>query len=284
MKRLSFRLAARLTLAGVVLSIAAGGWLLACTNNPSSPSAGATPEGPIPTLTAFPAAGDPMATDVDSPLWKTASWTALTPAIKETRHIPNTRVASLYDAEHLYIAFVGAESDHNLSSASLWLDISAAQNGTEVYEITADTKSHAGTASFSQVWHRCVMPPENRDTPDYALPMSHITTQRVPGLSVRVGQTTLDGQKAWSVVYSIPVAGLPIKLKGGIKPGESKWKVNLIRQDLAGDPKDASQKEFVQTNLSPVFPGAQAVMPYRMASLVLAAKMPSAVAATDALK
>ena len=205
------------------------------------------------------------------PVWTRATWTALSPAIKETRAVPGTRVASVYDADKLYIAFVGVEADKGTSSTSVWLDTSLAQNGTEVFEIVADASPVTTAPVRAEVWHRCVVPPEARETPNFAIPMMHLPNVRVAGLKVQTNVWTLEGKPAWSVVYAIPVQALPEPLRARMKPGETTWRVNLLRQDVTTDAGDPAKREMLQTNLSPVYPGAQAVMPYRMASLVIAA-------------
>jgi hypothetical protein len=256
------------------VSLAALGCLFACTNNPTPSSSSSTTKKPAPTLTALPTAGDPAAEGaLDLPLWQGAVWTALQPAMNESRRVPVTRVASLYDADKLYVAFAGVDGP-GAANTSVWLDTSVAQNGTEVFEIDADAK--AGLRG--QVWHRCVVPPEAREKPDFALPMSHNAGFKVSGLTVRTGRTTIDGLPGWTVVYAIPVKALPAPLATGMKPGETIWRVNCLRLDVGVAP-DGS-REVLQSNLSPVVAGAQAMMPYRMTSLVLATGNKGAVAAT----
>jgi hypothetical protein len=256
------------------VSLAASGWLWACTNNPTPPSPGSTPQGSAPKLTALPASGDPMADGaLDLPLWTGTEWTPLRSAMNESRRVSATKVASLYDADKLYIAFVGVDGTA-AASTSVWLDTSVAQNGTEVFEIDADAK--AGVRG--QIWHRCVVPPEAQEKPDYAWPMTHNPGFKVSGLTVRTGRTTMEGQPAWTVVYAIPVKALPAPLAARMKPGETIWRVNCLRQDVGVGASGA--REVVQSNLSPVVAGAQAMMPYRMTSLVLATGNKGTVAAT----
>jgi hypothetical protein len=60
---------------------------------------------------------------------------------------------------------------------------------------------------------------------------------------------------------------LPLPLRATPTAG-SQYKVNMLRMTIVADAKNNA--ELLQSNLSPVYVGQQAVAPYRMATLDLA--------------
>ena len=269
-------------LAAVVLSVAAVaalGLAAGCKNNPPAVESGGAAPVAIPVLHALPASGEVLKAEVlTSPLWRGAAWMNLSPPLNDTRTTPSTRVACLYDAEKLYIAFAGATTEGRPggTTAAVLLDSSKLQNGTEFFEISVDPETVGDASIRGMVWHRPTLPPApNPDgTVNYTIPVSRVTGFGIKDLQVVAGKGQVDGQAGWTVVFAIPMRTLPGPLKGTPAAGVH-WRVNLLRQDELGGGLGAGRREVVQGNLSPVFLGAQAVMPYRMAELVL---MPGPVA------
>lgn len=277
MKGLFWRSEARgAALAAVMLSVVAFAALGSCKNNPPAAETNGAPAAAIPVLHALPASGEVLKAEVlTSALWRGASWVNLSPPLNDTRTTPRTRVACLYDAEKLYIAFAGVNSEGRPggTSAAVLLDSSKNQNGTEFFEITVDPETVGDASIRGMMWHRPTLPPApNPDgTVNYTIPISRVPGFGVKDLQVLAGKGQVDGQPGWTVVFAIPMKTLPGPLKGTPTAGVH-WRVNLLRQD---ELSAGGRRDVVQGNLSPVFLGAQAVMPYRMSELVL---MPGPVA------
>jgi hypothetical protein len=202
-------------------------------------------------------------------VWRGAQWVALTPATRETRSLPPTHVACVYDADNLYVAFAGVKGAAKSSTVSVWLDSSAKQNGTELMEISAEIGELSGTSptavTTQAIWHRCVSAPETREAPDFSIPMDHIR-ETANYLKVNRGKGTVEGKEAWTLVLAIPFKSLHFPQTVTPAAGFN-WRFNLLRQDKI--PTGSGPDEMVQANLSPVHAGAQKVMPYRMATMTL---------------
>jgi hypothetical protein len=166
----------------------------------------------------------------------------------------------------LYVAFVSAASDEAPAEqdlAEVWLDTSAAQNGTEVFCVLAGGNGQ-GERKW---WYRSSLPPGPKEdgSPDLSLPINQMEAQ-VKGLEVRAGKGTWEGQRAWTLVFKIPLENLPQPLKATAREG-SRFRINLLRNQWVA--RESKGRELLQANLSPVYQACQQASPYRMAELVL---------------
>ena len=222
------------------------------------------------------------------PLWLKANWSRLVPPLNDNRSAAPTQVACAYDANNLYVAFVCASNEMYAGvargkpwendSVEVWLDTAstpmmdeqgqpmpAHAAGCEVFRIVATPAGGAYT-----YWYRSATPPQPQEdgTPNFAHPitMNPVALNKVPGLKVKFGNGTLDGQAAWTAVVALPLASLPKPLSTKPQPG-AHWHANLIRNDWIKTPE--GNRDLVQSNFAPIYQSAQAVSPYRMADLVL---------------
>ncbi|MEI8194753.1 MAG: hypothetical protein WCI73_02470 [Phycisphaerae bacterium] len=273
----------RQLLAALTLAVACITLFSACKGD-SAPVAKAVPIPASPELRVLPAAADPLTVNpFTGDTWKNAAWLTLGPPLRDARTPPLTRVAAVYGATHLYVAFLCQSPDmppiaNNLAGtpiplnaldqdrAEVWLDTSSAQNGTEVFAIVVTS-----AGQVQRTWYRSTMPPEPMEdgSPNFQHPMMQIPDYPLPGLDIRNTRGTLQGHPAWATVVAIPFHSLPLPLRvdpAQVKPG-SHWKVNLIRADFIK--KEGQSREVLQANLAPVYPSCQQVSPYRMTKLLL---------------
>ncbi|HVS72202.1 MAG TPA: hypothetical protein VHQ47_13180 [Phycisphaerae bacterium] len=221
---------------------------------------------PPPAATALPASGNPAVADplTDLP-WVETHFSQFSSPINTDQTTPATRGAILYDPSHVYVAFVSDTAGLPASGdrVSVYLDSTAAGNGTEMIEVTV---GHDGKVAAS--WIRAATPATKREdgSPDFLHPLSTIPGVKIAGLTTKVREETDHGKRVWTAVVGIPVKSLPMPLRASPQPGEH-WKVNLLRTVSAGASGEGG--EMLQSNLSPVYVNAQAVSPYRMADLVL---------------
>lgn len=203
-----------------------------------------------------------------SPVWSSAHWVNLVGPLGTDRTTEATSGAVLFDKETLYVAFISqSPSRPSLQdSVSFYLDSSRSRDGAEMVQVSITS---AGEASCT--WIRDAQPPTGpRDdgSADTFHPLSKIPAeQMVRGLLARAGHGTLNGQQVWTAVFAIPMANLPLPLRAVPTPG-TQFKVNLVRTTVVADA--GKTPESLQSNLSPVYVGQQAVAPYRMATLDLA--------------
>lgn len=248
--------------------------MVACKNTP--PQARSTPVPAPPVIYALPTRAVALESDPQAATaWQSAQWSTLAPSLNQKGVSPLTRVACLYDEQYLYVAFVGAAAPKMMTKVSVWLDTSKPQNGTEFFELAADPSIPGDASIRSLTWHRAALPPQPRPdgSPNLAHPVSQIPGCQLTGLRARAGQASVDGSPGWTMVFAIPVKALPAPLRDTPRAG-TQWRVNLLREDALLE--ESSRRETLYANLSPVYPGAQALMPYRMAQLVLQAGTPVA--------
>ena len=236
-------------------------------------------------LHVLPTTADPMADPLSAPAWRYVHWTTLTPPLNDSHLPPFTRVAALYqnkslvengrsvEAGFLYVAFVCAAPElnaANLSSehdmAEVWLDTSAAQNGTEFFSLSVNPAGQTW-----RNWYRSSLPPKPKadGSPNLTHPISRMPDYPVPGLLSKVGQGSVNGEKVWTVVLQIPLKGLPLPLRPpqALAKEGARWQVNLLRSYWVG--KEGQPRELLQANLAPVHRACQGFSPYRMADLLL---------------
>ncbi len=264
-----------LTLSTLVFGGACATLLQGCSGNSAPASTQNPADTPIPAIKAEPVEGDPSLADpTTDPVWTSAQWHTFTHPLNDSRPGQLTRVAMLYDNQHLYVAVMCADSHLIASGANqklteqdaveIWLDTAGEQNdrGTELLAITA-TSSEASSVT----WYRSTMgaKPKPDGTPDFSRPISKIVDKGIPGLKVHSGRGQINGKDAWGVTFAIPMHNLPMPLQAAAKPG-STWHFNAIRydwQNAGGEP------QMIVSNLSPVFIGSQQVSSYRMSPLLL---------------
>jgi hypothetical protein len=262
--------------------------LAACFSGCKEHSATSSPDTlpPAPVLHAQPVTASPLdGNPLTNPLWRKANWGRLVSPVNDTRSAPPTEVACSYDANNLYVAFVCASDDIDMTAAGprpwehdsveLWLDTASPTRpdikgfdtpiraaGCEVFRILATPKGEVFT-----YWYRAAEPPKPREdgSPDYTHPLS-MNLAHIAGLQVRAGTAQLNGQPAWTTVMVLPLNSLPAQLRAAPEPG-THWHANLIRNEWITT-QDGKQ-DLLQSNFSPVYESAQAVSPYRMADLVL---------------
>lgn len=282
-------------LATVIFASVTGALLVGCKGDPA-PAGRPEAEAPRPVL-RVPGTAQAllMADPFVDPVWQKAHWLTLTPALRDTRTPPLTRVASYYGPKCLYVAFLCAAPNTNpqlreaggapiastpidpkmllQDQVEIWLDTSAAQNGTEMLAVTVNAQGKVLTD-----WYRASTAPEPKEdgTPNHLYPVNQLPNYVVPGLKAQGSVGKLDGQAAWGTVVEIPFQGLPIPMRveaAQIKPG-SHWRINLLRADVI---KKAGQgQDILQANLSPIYTGSQPLAPYRMTQLVLEGPNPTA--------
>lgn len=271
-------------LAAVTLAAASITLLNGCKGD-SAPVTKTVPIPASPELRALPATVDPLTDPFTSDTWKNAAWLTLGASLRDARTPPLTRVAAVYGATHLYVAFLCQSPEAGTppitsdvagrpippnaldqDRAEIWLDTSTAQNGTDVFAIVVTS-----SGQVQRTWYRSTMAPEPLEdgSPNFKHPMMQIPDYPVPGLDIRNTRGTLQGHPAWATVVAIPFHSLPLPLRvdsAQVKPG-SHWKVNLIRADFIK--KEGQPREVLQANLAPIYPSCQQVSPYRMTKLLL---------------
>lgn len=233
-------------------------------------SAAATVDKPVPPpphVQAYAANTDPRNADpLTSPVWTSAHWVNFVGPIGADRTTETSSGALLFDKDNLYVAFISQKPATPVLQdfVSLFLDSSQARNGSEMIQVSVNAAGHA-----SCTWIRDAEPPlapREDGSPDTFHPLSKIPAEEmVSGLFSRTGQGTLNGRPVWTAVIAIPMQGLPLPLRATPAPG-AQFKINLLRTTVIADAKTT---QSLQSNLSPVYVGQQAVAPYRMATLDL---------------
>ncbi|HVT82054.1 MAG TPA: hypothetical protein VHM90_15535 [Phycisphaerae bacterium] len=97
--------------------------------------------------------------------------------------------------------------------------------------------------------------------PDLGFPVNIFPKIEVQGLWAREFKGDA-GEKV--VVIGVPLANLPGPVRFAPSSATS-WKVNVIRTILI--PREDGHRQRLESDLSPIYSGAQAVSPYRMADL-----------------
>jgi hypothetical protein len=243
-----------------------------CKGNTTNADTGRKHVSEPPTVTVLPTNVDlrnrnPLTDEV----WKNAAWYNLVPPTNTSKTTPAVRAAMLYDSNNLYVAFVSEtvpppSAPISEDKVSVFLDPTAEGDGTEIAEVSVTSN---GTAQCN--WIRSALPAKPRDdgSPDWLHPYRNIPNQVVAGLTTRTGTGLQNGSQVWTAVIAIPVMNLKNPLQQPLLPG-MKWKINLIRSISTKDVGMGT--DILQANLSPVHVAAQAVSPYRMAKLLLAAE------------
>ncbi|HUO09653.1 MAG TPA: hypothetical protein VM008_15190 [Phycisphaerae bacterium] len=242
--------------------------LSGCKGNTSAAAMVEKTVSPPPHVQAYETRADPRYADpLTNPVWTAAHWLPLVSPIGTDRTTDAASGAFLFDANTLYVAIISHKPESAVAQdlVSVFLDSSRLCNGSEIIHVAVNS---AGRASCT--WIRDAEPPSRpRDdgTPDAFHPLSKIPVESmVPDLFTHIGAGTQHGRPVWTAVIAIPVRKLPLPLQAAPVAG-TEWKVNLLRTTVATAP--SSNLEPLQSNLSPVFVGQQAVAPYRMATLEL---------------
>lgn len=198
---------------------------------------------------------NPLGADV----WKVAHWTEFQPSLNNNRTTPLTRCAILFDDQNLYLGIISRDQAGSLSdSICFYLDTTA--SGNELLEF----RMEGDKATCS--WMRSVAPaqPLEDGTPDLGFPVVVQPNYVVKGLW-SANFEGYDGEApARALVLGVPLASLPVPMNIAPVSAQS-WKVNAIRTIMVPRGDGASQR--LESDLSPIYSGAQAVSPYRMAEL-----------------
>jgi len=257
----------RLLGAAVVLCAPAILWV-GCKGNSSPGPANQLSGTTLPALHAWPAATNLLAANpLTDAAWRKAPWVSLSLPLNDSRPVPPTRAAIMYDPKHLYVAFICSTTDDATrapsdDTAELWLDTSAAGDGREFLSVIVNRQGSAAVT-----WYRTDLAPQpNEDgSPNFLHPFRILSNYKVPGLQVKAAPGLVDGAPVWTATLDIPMFDLPTPLQSTPKPGAS-WRANLIRTNIV---TTASRRAILQSNFAPVQAGAQSVAPYRMAELFL---------------
>jgi len=262
-------------LAGAVLVLVGGVLLIGCKDKPTTAANPDKPVGPPPLVQATRVAvtdwkageSDPL----NDPVWGKANWYLLQAPMNTSRTTPPVRVAMVYDSDALHVAFVNDSVPPPPAAVArdvvaVFLDTSKAANGTETVLVTVDS---AGLCRCT--WIRAGTPAVAKEdgSPELSHPLDRLPDYVVKDLGAVVHHTTFNGEAVWTTVVTIPFKALPLPLR--VPPpspqGGERWKINLLRTITTVDSGNGSQQ--LQANLSPVYLGAQAVSPYRMAVVEL---------------
>jgi hypothetical protein len=268
--RKAFHLLAIATLAATVGLLWSG-----CKGNTAPEAANARPAPSTAILAAAPTATSPLETNpFTDAIWQKQAWQTLTPTLNARVAAGKTQVASTYDHDNLYFAFVCADSEtiHTVEGASavkpwendsveVWLDTSAPKNGTEYIRIGTDC-----TGNLWHTWYRSAVPPKPLEDgrPDDNFPISQIQGQKMANLAAR-HYAAPSGVAGWAVVIAVPLKELPKPLQVTATAGD-RYRVNIIRNDWA---TLSGRSDLRQSALSPIYENAQAYSPYRMTELRL---------------
>jgi hypothetical protein len=193
-----------------------------------------------------------------SSAWGKAEWWPLVAPANTAHTTPASRAAALYDAGTLYVAVISELPEAGREAAqdvvSLYLDSSG--KGKEVLQVTTDMR---GVTRCAWIRSGVAVGPLEDGAPDLAYPLDIRPDFQVRGLAARVGQGLAEGRAVWTVVFTVPVAGLPVLMQSVPGPG-ARWKFNVLRTLTRGGGQ-------YQANLSPVYVNAAAASAYRMAEL-----------------
>jgi len=267
-------LASTRLLAGVALTAFLGVALLAplsgCKNNTTSAAYPGRTIAPPPQITAFPAP-DGLETDdiLMSPAWQTAQWHEFSAPSNTTDTTAPTKAAILFDAKTLYVAFISHQQpiartpgDVTRDAVSLYLDTEG--DDRNMIQIAVDS-----TGKASATWIRNAVParPLADGTPDFGHPVTANPDVFIKGLTTKVGENLAGASPTWTAVLAVPLQMLPLPLRATAAPG-THWKFNLTRTIVTT--RNGRRVEELQSNLSPFHINAQAISPYRLATLILA--------------
>lgn len=255
-----------------LMSCAAAALFAGCKGNSSAAAMMERTVGPPPVVNVHWAAANPLhANPLSGDLWKHAPWMSLVQPANSDRSTPACKARVLVDRERLYVAFVSelaagetlasppstAPDEHappDRDLISLFLDIKG--DGTEILQFSAGP---SGRSDCTRIRAAIAPTPREDGTPNMNQSVELIPHWQVDGLETVAGAGESDGRPVWTLVYSIPFQSLPLPFRVTPAGGEH-WKFNLLRTISADG-------DLLQANLSPVFVGAQAVSPYRMAEL-----------------
>ncbi len=234
-------------------------------------SAAAVPDKPVsapPHVQAYSTRIDPRNADpLTSTIWTSAHWLSFVGPIGTDRTTEASSGALLFDKNTLYVAFISQKPTNSAVQdfVSFYLDSSLARDGSEMIQVSVNA-----TGQATCTWIRDAQPPtgpREDGSADTFHPLSKIPAEgMVPGLFAKTGRGTFNGQPVWTAVVAIPMQKLPAPLRATPAPG-GQYKVNLLRTTVIAGARN--NPESLQSNLSPVYVGQQAVAPYRMATLDL---------------
>ncbi len=223
---------------------------------------------PPPHVLAYATRVDPRNADpLTSPIWTSAHWVSFVGPIGADRTTEAASGAILFDKNTLYVAFVSQKPINDVVQdfVSCYLDSSQLRDGSEIMQVSVNA-----TGQATCTWIRDAQPPtgpREDGSADIFHPLSKIPAEAmVPGLFAKTGHGMLNGQPAWTAVVAIPMEKLPAPLRATPAAG-AQFKVNLLRTTVVA--RANNNPESLQSNLSPVYVGQQAVAPYRMATLDL---------------
>src|SRR5271170_791497 len=189
--------------------------LAGCKGNASAAAVIEKTVGPPPHVQAYEATRDPRLVDpLASTVWNNARWFSLAAPIGSDRTTAPVSGAILFDASHLYIAFVSEKpnTDFTQDMVSVYLDSTASSNGSEIMQVTVNA-----TGEATCTWIRDVNPPlkpKDDGNPDIVHPLSKIHGDNlITGLYTKTRTSTLNGVPVWSAVVAIPLNGLPLPLR-----------------------------------------------------------------------
>ena len=243
--------------------------LAGCKGNTSAAAVMDKPVPAPPHVQAYATRLDPRNADpLDSSIWASAHWMSFVGPIGADRTTEASSGAILFDNNTLYVAFVSEKPATACLQdfVSFYLDSSAARNGSEMIQVSVNA-----TGQTTCTWIRDAEPPtgpREDGSADVFHPLSKIPADgMVSGLFAKTGHGTLRGQPVWTAVVAIPVQKLPSPLRTTLA-AEMHFKINMLRTTIVAEAGNSPQS--LQSNLSPVYVGQQAVAPYRMATLDLA--------------
>jgi hypothetical protein len=234
-----------------------------CKNNTSS---AATPERRVgkPPVVRPQFAQGPLcdADPVSSPVWRAAAWWALAAPANTARTTAPAQGAVLFDEDTLYVAVINdlppfTDADSR-DAVALFLDTKG--EGKELLQVTVDS---SGQTQCAWIRTGAAIEPLADGSPNLGYPLDVRPNYPLAGLGVQVRQGVFEGRPVWTAVLAVPVAGMPALMQ--VLPAkDTHWKFNVLRMYMVGT---GSRGDVMQANLSPVYVGAQAVSPYRMAEL-----------------
>lgn len=199
---------------------------------------------------------------VSAPAWRSAAWWVLAAPANTARTTAPAQGAVLCDEDTLYVAVINdlppATDADSRDAVALFLDTKG--EGKELLQITVDS---LGQAQCAWIRTGAAIEPLADGSPNLGHPLDVRPNYPLTGLGVQVRQGVFEGRQVWTVVLAVPVAGMPALMQ--VMPTkDAHWKFNIVRTYMTGS---GGRREVMQSNLSPVDVGAQAVSPYRMADL-----------------
>ncbi len=254
---------------GFAGAVCVGAALLAgCKGNTT---AAAVPEHPAavpPKIEALQASPEiRLADPFTSSVWKPAQWREFAPPINSSRTTPPTRGAVMFDEQNLYLAVISRSQSEPAKDGTdqvcFYLDTTA--KGKELLEFRVD----AGKPVCAWLRSDAAARPLDDGTPDFGFPVRITQNIEVKGLWVQTYEGNDAEGAATAMVMGIPLASLPGPVRFAPSANTS-WKLNMIRTITL--PRGEGHSQQLESDLSPIYSGAQAVSPYRMAELRFAAQ------------